>query len=201
MLSKTVLRQAFRTNLSRDDHDAALIATATSALSKRLIEFLKSQSGVWAGFEPLGFEADVREALAASTHLRWAYPRVEHENTLSFYEVSSRPELVKNQFGIWEPDPTTAKRVHLDEFHGLLIPGLAFDLNCNRLGRGKGFYDRALAEIIKRCAASGRGTNQPLKIGIALERQVSAAELPRDAHDIAMDLVITEKRTLKGPVS
>ena len=192
MLSKTVLRQAFRTNLSRDDHDTTLIATSTRALNQRLIEFLTAQDGVWAAFEPLDFEPDVREAFAATPHIRWAYPRIEPGNTLSFYEVSSRAQLAKNQFGIWEPEPATAKRVHMAELRGLLIPGLAFDLNCNRLGRGKGYYDRALGrELIK---------PKPLKIGIALERQVSTAPLPCDAHDIAMDLVVTEKRTLKGPV-
>ncbi len=202
MLSKTVLRQAFRTNLDRDDHDVTALGNASRTLSQRLAEFLKSKTGVWAGFEPIGFEPDIRTAIDSATHLRWAYPRVEHESTLSFYEVSTRSELTKNQWGIPEPDPSRAKHVNIDEFHGLLIPGLAFDLNCNRLGRGRGYYDRALAEIFSTHAAAGRtNSHQPLKIGIALERQVSVAPLPHDAHDIAMDFVLTEQRTLKGPVS
>lgn len=190
MLSKAALRQAFRTNLDRDDHDHTKLHHDSRALAARLTEFLRTQSGVWAGFEPMGFEPDIRPALEASSHIRWAYPRVEHGTTLAFYEVKSRAELVKNQWGIWEPDPTRAVRVHFDELHGLLIPGLAFDEKGNRLGRGRGYYDRALSEILK--------TNQPLKIGIALERQVSQHELPHDPHDIAMDLVMTESRSLKG---
>lgn len=193
MLSKALLRQAFRTNLDRDDHDSTLIKSSARALSLRLVEFLKSQTGVWAGFEPIGFEPDIRSALESSSHIRWAYPRVEHENTLSFYQVSSRTELVKNSLGILEPDPTRAVRVHLDEFHGLLIPGLAFDHYGNRLGRGRGYYDCALSEILR--------LNQPLKIGIALERQIAEQELPHDPHDIAMDLVITESRNLIRPVA
>lgn len=189
MLSKTVLRQAFRTNLDRDDHDAQALKLASASLSKRITDYLKSQTGVWAGFEPHGFEPDIRSSLDASTHIRWAYPRVEHENTLGFYEVRSRDELVKNNWGLLEPDPTRSVRVQPNEFHGLLIPGLAFDENGNRLGRGRGYYDRALAAILT--------TNQPLKIGIALDRQI-AADLPHDSHDIAMDLVFTESRTLTG---
>lgn len=197
MLSKTVLRQAFRTNLDRDDHDVAALAHAARLLCERLGEFLKTQSGLWAGFEPIGFEPDIHSALADATHIRWAYPRVEHETTLGFYEVSSREKHVKNQFGIWEPDPAHSRRVALDELQGLLIPGLAFDLNGNRLGRGRGYYDRALAEITR--SAAGRAvSNQPLRIGIALERQISEMPLPHDAHDIAMHQVITETRTLKG---
>jgi 5-formyltetrahydrofolate cyclo-ligase len=193
MLSKAVLRQAFRTNLDRDDNDHAKLASASVALSNRLAEFLKTQTGFWAGFEPMGFEPDIRVAMASATHIHWAYPRVEHESTLGFYEVSSRDELVKNQWGMWEPDPTRAKRVNPSEFHGLLIPGLAFDEKGNRLGRGRGYYDRALSGILE--------TNKPLKIGIALERQIAQQELPHDPHDIAMNLVITELRTLKGTYS
>ena len=193
MLSKTVIRQAFRTNLDRDDHDANALSASTRALCARLAEFLKNQTGLWAGFEALGFEADIHEAIQASPHIRWAYPRVEHEMTLGFYEVTSRADLVKNQWGIAEPDPSRSKRVSPETLNGLLIPGLAFDLTCNRLGRGRGYYDRALAEILR--------TNQPLKVGIALERQISETPLPLDAHDIAMNLVITDARILKGPVS
>ncbi len=188
MLSKAVLRQAFRTNLDREDHDTTKLAHDSRALAARVAEFLRTQTGVWAGFEPLGFEPDIRSAIEASKHIRWAFPRVEHETTLGFYEVSGRSDLMQNQWGIWEPDPTRAKRVDPNTFHGLLIPGLAFDENGNRLGRGKGYYDRALSGIL--------AVNQPLKIGVALERQIAQQELPHDAHDIAMDLVITESRSL-----
>jgi 5-formyltetrahydrofolate cyclo-ligase len=196
MLSKAALRQAFRANLDRiSESPASLEALSHSshALSKRLADFLKSQSGVWAAFEPFGFEPDIRSAIESAKHILWAFPRVEHANTLSFYRVSSRNDLLKNSLGIWEPDPKRAVRVHLDEFHGLLIPGLAFDHFGNRLGRGRGYYDRALSEILH--------INQPLKIGIALERQIAEQELPHEPHDIAMDLVITESRSLTRPLA
>lgn len=199
MLSKAVLRQAFRTNLDRDDQNHAKFEIDSRALSERLADFLRAQSGVWAGFEPMGFEPDIRPAIGAAKHLRWAFPRVEHETTLGFYEVASRDALVKNRWGLWEPDPARAVRVDPGELHGLLVPGLAFDEKGNRLGRGRGYYDRALSGIHQqRCAAGGRDIAQPLKIGIALERQIAQQELPHDPHDVAMDLVVTESRTLKG---
>ena len=205
MLSKATLRQAFRTNLDRvssqPGHDQGQFAESSIALSKRLAEYLLTQTGVWAAFEPMGFEPDIRSAIASSSHIRWAYPRIEPESTttttLSFYEVASRDELVKNQWGIWEPDPTRANRVKPSEFHGLLIPGLAFDEKGNRLGRGKGYYDRALSGLSQQTGAvAGHAANQPLKIGIAFERQIAQQELPQDPHDIAMDLVVTESRIL-----
>ena len=200
MLSKTVLRQAFRTNLDRqEDHDPKALARASRDLCVRLLKFLQTQNGVWAGLEPFGFEADIREALVASTHIRWVYPRIEHENKLGFYEVTSRDLLIKSELGIAEPDPARATRVAREELDGLLVPGLAFDEAGNRLGRGRGYYDRALAEIIyTRQAAGPASLGQPLKIGIALDRQIAQQTLPHDSHDIAMDLIITESRTLKS---
>jgi 5-formyltetrahydrofolate cyclo-ligase len=185
-LSKDLLRQAFRTNLDRDDHDQNLLKANTQNLSQRLTQYLANQTGLWAAFEPLGFEPDIRSSITASTHLEWAYPRVEGE-TLAFYKVQSRNDLVENKWKILEPDPSRATAVPVTELRGLLIPGLAFDENCNRLGRGRGFYDRALSEI----------SNQQQKIGIALERQVSKMPLPADPHDVVMDRVITEARVIE----
>lgn len=64
------------------------------------------------------------------------------------------------------------------------VPGLAFDASGNRLGRGGGYYDRLLKN------ASGA------KIGIAYDFQVLDA-VPTTRHDVAMDLVVTERRCLR----
>jgi 5-formyltetrahydrofolate cyclo-ligase len=65
----------------------------------------------------------------------------------------------------------------------ILVPGVAFDLQGNRLGRGKGFYDRLLAEI--------RG----VKCGVAFEEQI-VDEIPVGSHDAAMDFIVTPSRVI-----
>ncbi|HEY8393946.1 MAG TPA: 5-formyltetrahydrofolate cyclo-ligase, partial [Thermaerobacter sp.] len=67
-----------------------------------------------------------------------------------------------------------------------LIPGLAFDRQGWRLGRGAGYYDRFLA--------AWRGA---WRVGVAPERFVFP-RLPRDAHDRRMDWVVTEAG-IRGP--
>lgn len=67
-----------------------------------------------------------------------------------------------------------------------LIPGLAFDCQGWRLGRGAGYYDRFLAEW--------RGVR---RVGVTLERFVFP-HLPRDSHDRRMDWVVTEE-AIRGP--
>ncbi len=70
------------------------------------------------------------------------------------------------------PDPMLEKALWL-------IPGVAFDLQCGRLGRGKGIYDRFLAGT--------KGT----AAGIFYDCQMTAA-LPMEPHDRPLDLVVTE---------
>jgi 5-formyltetrahydrofolate cyclo-ligase len=62
-----------------------------------------------------------------------------------------------------------------------LIPALAFDREGNRLGRGKGYYDRLM----------GRPGFWALRIGIVTERFLMPG-IPTEPHDIGMDLVVTE---------
>jgi 5-formyltetrahydrofolate cyclo-ligase len=64
-----------------------------------------------------------------------------------------------------------------------IIPGLAFDGSGNRLGRGGGFYDRMLANY------------NGYKIAIGYDFQI-VGEVPRQDHDVIMDLIITEKRII-----
>ncbi|KAJ4462662.1 putative 5-formyltetrahydrofolate cyclo-ligase [Paratrimastix pyriformis] len=117
------------------------------------------------------------------------------------YEDFSSPERFRSgPFGILEPStpfvpisPPTAppppEEVTLDDAFArarldlIIIPGVAFDRNLGRMGRGKGMYDRFLAE----CESRGL---HPYKMGVAFSAQM-VPEVPRDAHDILLDAVIT----------
>jgi 5-formyltetrahydrofolate cyclo-ligase len=68
-----------------------------------------------------------------------------------------------------------------------LIPGLAFDAQGGRLGRGGGHYDRFLREM--------RGTHSIHAIGVAFDVQI-VEHVPMDDHDERVDRVVTESRVL-----
>src|SRR5262249_59299424 len=68
----------------------------------------------------------------------------------------------------------------------IVVPGIAFDLRGGRLGRGGGFYDRFLSQ-------PGLGAT---KIGVGLDEQVIAEEVPRDSWDVTLDGLVTPTRTL-----
>lgn len=93
-------------------------------------------------------------------------------------------DLAEGRLGILEPKPQAIRPVHTDLPDVWLVPGLAFDEAGNRLGRGKGFYDRLLQEA--------RG----VKIALAYDFQLLNG-VPAAAHDVRMDFIVTENRTIK----
>jgi len=82
-------------------------------------------------------------------------------------------------FGILEP--TKGSTVDPCLIDIVLLPGVAFDQECYRLGYGGGFYDRFLPRL----------SPNAIKIGIAFGMQM-VDRVPRDPHDIPLDGVCTE---------
>ena len=92
-------------------------------------------------------------------------------------------ELKKGKFGILEPDPEAMRRVQPEKLDALLVPGLTFDDAGNRLGRGRGFFDRILRET--------RGG----KLALAYDFQL-VGKIPVEKHDVRMDYIITETKVV-----
>ena len=99
-------------------------------------------------------------------------------NDISFHAFTGKENLNKGVFEI--PEPTSGDIIPTEDIDLFIVPGVAFDRDCNRLGRGKGFYDRYLT-----------GINKPM-IGICFDFQLIDS-IPAEKHDIKMTMVITEK--------
>ena len=102
------------------------------------------------------------------------YPRCEGE-TLLFRPVLALSELVSGRFGIRQPVAGPA----LAQLDLIVVPGLAFTAEGNRLGRGAGFYDRFLTGI----------PATTVKVGVCFEFQ-RVSEVPQESHDVKMDAVV-----------
>ena len=99
--------------------------------------------------------------------------------------------LVPNRFGIPEP-PLKHRRICLPWALDLvLVPLVAFDAHCNRLGMGGGYYDRTLSFLRHRCV-----WRRPRLIGVGHECQ-RADRLPTRDWDVPLDMVITERRVYR----
>ena len=115
---------------------------------------------------------------------RIAYPRVcgPCELTLHWGDTC---ELQPGYCGLLEP-PADADEASLDEIGLVLVPGVAFDAECHRLGMGGGFYDRLLAAL----------PATTLKVALAFDEQILDA-VPVEEHDAVLDAVVTPSRIFR----
>ena len=89
-------------------------------------------------------------------------------------------KMVQKSLGIWEPDLSESYDGKIDL---VIAPGIAYDREKNRLGRGKGYYDRFLENY------------KSVKIGVGFDFQLMLS-IPVTKHDIQMDNIITPSETI-----
>lgn len=101
--------------------------------------------------------------------------------------IDEHQEFTPDAFGI--PTPTSirpeqwcAPEIFFQPTDVIIVPVVAFDHHLYRLGYGRGYYDQFLSKT------------PGLKIGIAFSFQLWGEELPREQHDVPLNLVVTEQR-------
>ncbi|WP_298039234.1 5-formyltetrahydrofolate cyclo-ligase [uncultured Desulfuromonas sp.] len=155
-------------------------------LQSRFLELREFASAVSVAlYSPVLNEVFTEEIFRRARHSgkRVAYPRVRG-HALEFVEVAGHDEMRAGAFGVLEP--TGNQIIPPDALDIVVVPGVGFDLAGHRLGYGKGFYDRYLH-------AAGRCRKA---VGLAYEMQL-VSELPAEAHDVRMHLLVTEERILR----
>jgi len=106
-----------------------------------------------------------------------ALPRIV-DDKMEFYYITDIDDTNVGYFGIKEP---VSNEIARGENPLVIMPGVAFDSNKHRIGYGRGFYDKYLAE--------NNGYN---KVALSFDFQVME-EVPFDNTDITPDIIITEK--------
>ncbi len=142
-------------------------------------------ASIVAAFLPLPDELDLRGLFAilqtAGTSI--VVPRVKGE-ALEFVMYDAEQTRL-GRFGINEP--TGDQTRSLDQCAAVLVPALACDAAGHRLGRGGGYYDRAL---------TGIGAHV-WKVGCVIDANLwPAGEVPVEPHDVVLDAVLTPERLL-----
>jgi len=184
--TKAAIRRRVRADLN---HMTPTRRTEVSAQARALLQqqplWLQAKSVLF--FAPLADEPDLwpllENALAAGKSV--ALPRFAPEDN-SYVPCEIREpgrDLEPGRFGIREP-VDRCPELPTNRLDLLLVPGVAFDLQGRRLGRGKGFYDQLLAAV--------RGTS----CGVAFDEQI-VGEIPVEPHDEYLNCILTPTRWIE----
>ncbi|WP_203361752.1 5-formyltetrahydrofolate cyclo-ligase [Bacillus sp. REN10] len=103
------------------------------------------------------------------------------DRSMDYYQLTSFCELETVYSGLYEPDPLRTAYVEPKEIDVLLVPGLAFDQRGYRLGFGGGYFDRFLEHF------------QGPTLALLFSQQL-LAEVPREAYDLPVQQLITERQ-------
>lgn len=130
-------------------------------------------------YAALPFEVDLLPLLREAPQHHYAFPRCGAEGQMEFYAVSSEEDFELGAYGIRAP------RAHCplvlpEEFHYVIVPGVAFEASGARLGFGGGYYDRYLP----RCP-------QAQAMSLAYPMQVVAeGSIPQEDHDCRLSQIL-----------
>jgi len=136
-----------------------------------------------AGYYPSNYEVNVLNFLrkASKKKLKIVLPVVKSLNKMSFKSWVIKDPLYVNKFGMLEPKNSN-KEIIPDL---IMVPLVAFDNRLNRIGYGKGYYDRSLQKISK-------NKKKTIAIGIAYSFQ-ECVRIPINKHDFKLDYIFTER--------
>lgn len=101
------------------------------------------------------------------------------DNKMEFYKIDSLDDLNLGNYGILEPKIQTKNIVKKNEIDLLIIPGVVFDRNGYRIGYGKGYFDRYLADF------------HNITLSLVSQNQLIDS-IPTDSYDINVDYLISE---------
>ncbi|MCX6768088.1 MAG: 5-formyltetrahydrofolate cyclo-ligase [Candidatus Micrarchaeota archaeon] len=178
--------------MAREERDGRLepeLAVKSAAILERLFacsEYKRAKAVMF--YVSTGREVDtlpaIRRALGEKTV---AVPFVQGGEIVPV-RINGMDELVPGSFGVLEPrrEAVDGNRVEPREIDLVVVPGVAFDGKGNRVGYGKGYYDKFLKK-----------TRGAAAVALAYEFQVLQS-VPVEEHDVVVGKIITEKREIKA---
>ena len=158
----------------------ALSSAFVSSASLQICEKCKEIS---AAYPCIGIYMGVGNEVATAELIQWCLeqhkkvccPRV-HGDTMDFYEITSLDDFKSGVYGLLEPMGN--KAINPKELTCMVMPLVGFNESCQRIGQGKGYYDKYLTQC------------ECLKIGLAFECQ--KIDFIAEEYDIDADMIITE---------
>ncbi|MCE5329959.1 5-formyltetrahydrofolate cyclo-ligase [bacterium] len=185
---KKIIRK--RIQKERDNLSAAEHATKSQLIAEKLIDLseYKEAKTIFI-FYPFRSEVDTRiiikDALIKGKKI--VLPKIINSEMKTFYISDLDKDLKKGSLGISEPEESICKEAKLENIDLVIVPGICFDLNFNRIGYGGGFYDKISPELKKNIK----------KIALSFDLQI-ISKVPFCSHDKKVDVIITESEIYRN---
>jgi 5-formyltetrahydrofolate cyclo-ligase len=180
-----VIIKSLLDNLSEETHELKSLIITDSLLKSN--EYIEAQTVFM--YHPFRKEIDTREIIkdTLAKNKKVILPKVTGKEIEIFFIKDLHKDLKAGSFNILEPDISVCNRASLNNIDLVIVPGLGFDLNFNRLGYGGGFYDKILEKLGKKVK----------KIALAFDLQIFD-NIPSCFHDQKVDIIITESHIYRN---
>lgn len=136
----------------------------------------------------------IRESLILGK--RVFVPRVTTTKEMTMLEIYKHDDIAafpRTKWGIPEPEPRRRAVLETDVDGGadlIVVPGVAFDANFDRLGHGAGFYDRYLGQMIQKQEREGKQRVYMVAVGLRCQMLQEGEKVPTHEADVRMDCVV-----------
>ena len=150
-----------------------------AAINKHLIQFMEThRPDVVHSFLPMQEEVNVMTTIESlyTSGVKIVCPKALSGGILEHYELVDIDKMCKGVYGTRYP---AGGMLYTGDMDIIIVPGLGFDTNKNRVGYGGGYYDRFL-----------RKHNESLKLAVAYPFQIQD-NIPSDKYDVPVDIVVT----------
>ncbi len=153
-----------------------LIMSKKSAYELEILgQSVANHVDLWLKNKPVGFSSAYFVNFAAEINTKHLEKVLIKHHAQIYVPLITADELIFVEPGKNQPQK-------LSQIDVIFVPGLSFDKNGHRLGRGKGHYDKALAKFLT--------GEMPILVGLATDEQV-VKNVPHEPHDVAMDFICT----------
>ena len=171
-IRKTIIKE--RNNISNKDDLSRVISNKIINLD------IYQKANVIALYNSMNSEVDTKDLINYSLTLKKVLlPRIIN-NKLEFIKIDKDTKYNKSNFGVVEP----IGEIYKGNIDLIIVPGVSFDKEKNRIGYGKGYYDKYLAN------------KDIYKIGICFSKQI-VDNIIVNQYDIKMDMIIADDRVYK----
>lgn len=171
---KDVLRQKYRE--LRDSLSTSYRLNASQNIAEQLHKLLLSHKITSVGlYWPINSEVDIRSLMQTLEKVTFSLPAISTNEEMVFLKCSKNTEMVKSKFAFHEPK---SNKEIIPE--AVIVPLITCDKMCNRIGYGKGFYDKYLRK------------HEVLSIGVCYQKTIHPDSLPKEPHDVPLHIVVSE---------